>query len=129
MKMLRQSALYAFLLLMAACKQSKSPFVLITADHSNITFNNQIVETDSMNPIDVTNIYNGGGVGVGDFNNDGLEDIYFTGNMVPNRLYLNKGDLKFQDVTQQSHVDGKGRWCKGVSVIDINNDGQLDLYV
>ena len=129
MKMLRQSALYAFLLLMAACKQSKLPFVLITADHSNITFNNQIVETDSMNPIDVTNIYNGGGVGVGDFNNDGLEDIYFTGNMVPNRLYLNKGDLKFQDVTQQSHVDGKGRWCKGVSVIDINNDGQLDLYV
>jgi hypothetical protein len=67
---------------------------------------NKIEENDSMNPIDVTNIYNGGGVGVGDFNNDGLPDLYFTGNLVPNKLYLNKGKLKFEDVTKEAEVDG-----------------------
>src|SRR6185312_6320509 len=68
-------------------------------------------------------------VGIGDFNNDGLQDIYFTGNLVSNKLYLNKGDFKFQDVTDIAKVGGEGRWCRGVSVVDINNDGLLDLYV
>lgn len=104
-------------------------FEQISSSHSGIHFKNQITESDTINPIDLTNIYNGGGVGVGDFNNDGLQDIYFTGNMVSNRLYLNKGDFKFEDITDKAGVEGMGRWGRGVSVIDINNDGLMDIYV
>ena len=98
-------------------------FNKLSSSYTGIHFNNKIVENDSINPIDVTNIYNGGGVGIGDFNNDGLQDIYFTGNLVSNKLYLNKGDLKFEDITEAAGVDGEGRWCRGVAVVDINNDG------
>lgn len=101
----------------------------VPSSGSGVTFNNLITENDSINPIDNATVYNGGGVGVGDFNNDGLPDIYFAGNMVANKLYLNKGNFKFEDVTAKAGVDGKGRWAKGVSVIDINNDGLLDIYV
>ncbi len=104
-------------------------FQLISSQHSGITFNNKIVETDSINPIDVTNIYNGGGVGIGDFNNDGLQDVYFTGSFVSNKLYLNKGDMKFEDITKAAGVSGEGKWCRGVAVVDINNDGWMDIYV
>lgn len=113
---------------LTSCKQS-SLFRLIPSKESGITFNNKITENDTLNPIDVTNIYNGGGVGVGDFNNDGLQDIYFTGNVVSNKLYLNKGKFKFQDITKEAGVDGAGKWCRGVAVVDINNDGWLDMYV
>lgn len=82
-----------------------------------------------MNIIDLENLYNGGGVGIGDFNNDGSPDIYFTGNMVPNRLYLNKGQFRFQDITQAAKVDGEGKWARGVSIVDINNDGWQDIYI
>ncbi len=75
------------------------------------------------------NVYNGGGVGIADFNNDGLQDIYFTGNQVSNRLYINKGNFKFQDVTAIANAGGGGKWCRGASVIDINNDGLQDIYV
>jgi hypothetical protein len=74
-------------------------------------------------------MYNGGGVGIGDFNNDGLLDIYFAGNQVPCRLYLNKGDFKFEDVTDIAGVGGDNRWCRGVAVVDINNDGLPDIYI
>jgi hypothetical protein len=96
---------------------------------TGIHFNNKIVENDSINPIDLTNIYNGGGVGVADFNNDGLQDLYFTGNLVANQLYLNKGNFEFQDVTKKAGVGGKGIWSRGVAVVDINNDGWQDMYV
>ncbi|MEO6289919.1 MAG: VCBS repeat-containing protein [Ginsengibacter sp.] len=112
-----------------SCKQNTELFKLISSEHSGIDFNNKIVETDSINPIDVTNIYNGGGVGVGDFNNDGLQDIYFTGSLVSNKLYLNKGKMQFEDITNTAGVSGDGRWCRGVAVIDINNDGWMDIYV
>lgn len=114
---------------MVSCKQDKGLFRLISPADSGIDFNNKIVETDSINPIDVTNIYNGGGVGVGDFNNDGLQDLYFTGSMVANKLYLNKGKFQFEDITSSAGVSGDGRWCRGVAVVDINNDGWMDIYV
>ncbi|MDB5010904.1 MAG: RNA-binding protein, partial [Mucilaginibacter sp.] len=110
-------------------KHNTSLFEQISSSHSGIHFNNLIVENDSINPIDNAYVYNGGGVGVGDFNNDGLLDIYFTGNLVANKLYLNKGDFKFEDVTDKANVAGMGRWGKGVTVIDINNDGLMDIYV
>ncbi|WP_240049306.1 VCBS repeat-containing protein [Mucilaginibacter psychrotolerans] len=104
-------------------------FTQVSSSHSGIHFNNLITENDTLNPIDNAYVYNGGGVGVGDFNNDGLPDLYFTGNMVSNKLYLNKGDFKFEDVTNAAGVTGAGRWGRGVAVVDINNDGLADIYV
>lgn len=129
MKLLNNLFFFLLILLLTSCNNNRSLFHLVPSDHSGIHFNNHIVENDSINPIDVTNVYNGGGVGIGDFNNDGLPDIYFTGNLVSNKLYLNKGDFKFEDITKQAGVEGKGKWCRGVSVVDINNDGWLDMYV
>ena len=112
-----------------ACRSKDTLFEKIAAEHSGITFNNRIVENDSINPLNVVNIYNGGGVGIGDFNNDGLQDLYFTGNMVSSKLYLNKGDLEFEDITAKAGVEGMGRWARGVAIVDINNDGLMDIYV
>ena len=113
----------------ASCKNDHPLFQLVSSDQSGIHFSNTIVENDSINPIDLTNVYNGGGVGVGDFNNDGLPDLYFTGNQVSNRLYINKGNFKFEDITDVAGVGGNGEWCRGVTVVDINNDGLPDIYV
>ena len=115
-------------LIFCSCKKH-TLFQEISPSHSNIHFVNKITENDTINPLDVTNIYNGGGIGIGDFNNDGLPDIYFSGNMVPNRLYLNKGDFEFEDITDKAGVGGLGGWGRGVSVTDINNDGLPDIYV
>jgi hypothetical protein len=104
-------------------------FEQMPASRTGITFNNKITENDSINPMDVVNIYNGGGVGIGDFNNDGLPDIFLTGNMVPCKLYLNKGHFRFRDITEAAGVEGLGRWARGVSIIDINNDGLMDIYI
>src|SRR3954447_25457892 len=90
-------------------------FSLHTPAQTGIDFKNTITESDSLNILNQANIYNGGGVGIGDFNGDGLMDIYFAGNMVSNKLYLNKGSLKFEDVTDAAGVNGKERWCTGVS--------------
>src|SRR5216684_7502580 len=95
MKLFRLSVIGLPLIWLLACNKKHSLFEKIPSSHSGITFNNKIIENDSINPLDVVNIYNGGGVGIGDFNNDGLPDIFFTGNMVPCRLYLNKGDFVF----------------------------------
>jgi hypothetical protein len=122
---------FVFILCLAglfSCK-NKTRFQKISSSHSGIDFNNLITENDSINPLDVVNVYNGGGVGIGDFNNDGLQDIYFTGNMVPSQLYLNRGDFKFENVTEAAGVGGLGRWSRGVSIVDINNDGLADIYV
>jgi hypothetical protein len=110
---------------------SKHPtlFRAIASDHSHIYFNNRVIENDSVNPIDLEFLYNGGGVAVGDFNRDGLMDLYFTGSEVSNKLYLNQGGLSFRDVTDIAKVSGEGRWCTGVAVVDINNDGWPDIYV
>jgi hypothetical protein len=112
-----------------SCRNEKPLFQQIKASHSGITFNNQIQENDTMNALDLVNLYNGSGIGIGDFNNDGLPDIFFAGSLVPCKLYLNQGRFKFRDITEESKAEGKGRWCSGVSVIDINNDGWMDIYV
>src|SRR5688500_7212656 len=104
-------------------------FRLLPSGATGVGFANTITENDTLNILSHANIYNGGGVGIGDFNNDGLVDIYLAGNMVSNKLYINKGALKFTDITVAAGVSGEGRWCTGVSVVDINADGWLDLYV
>ena len=104
-------------------------FSLLTPARTGIAFANKIIESDSLNILNQANIYNGGGVGMGDFNNDGRIDIYFSGNMAGNKLYLNKGDFHFQDITAAAGAGGGGHWCTGVSVIDIDNDGWMDIYV
>nr|WKN36067.1 VCBS repeat-containing protein [Tunicatimonas sp. TK19036] len=108
-------------------------FTLLPASQTGIDFTNTITESDTLNILRQANLYNGGGVGIGDFNNDGFEDVYFAGNMVSNKLYLNKGNeegaIEFDDITEVAGVSGADRWCTGVSVVDINADGWLDLYV
>ncbi len=119
----------ACLAVFCACTSSeKATFEQVPSSHTNITFNNLITENDSFNVLRFEYIYNGGGVGVGDFNNDGLTDIFFAGNQVSSKLYLNKGDFKFEDGTVPAGVT-TGLWCTGVSLIDINQDGWLDIYV
>ncbi len=125
---------YIFLLelclLIFSCNQEKKTlFTLLDAGSTSITFSNRIFENDSVNIIDNEYVYNGGGVAIGDFNNDGLQDVYFTGNMVSNRLYMNKGKMHFADVTDVSGATGEGRWCSGVALVDINSDSLLDIYV
>lgn len=117
------------MLLISSCDRNKSLFKQISADKSGITFSNIITESDSMNILDFEYIYNGGGVAIADFNNDGLQDVYFTGNQVSNKLYLNKGDFNFEDVTEIANVGGEDKWSSGVAVIDINNDGLMDLHI
>lgn len=104
-------------------------FKRLPAGRTNIKFQNTLTETDTLNYFLFPYMYMGGGVSVADFNNDGLCDIYFTGNMVSNRLYLNMGDLKFKDVTEISNTGGDNRWMLGSTVCDINNDGLLDIYI
>ena len=115
--------------IISGCKQKQSLFREVKGDKSGIHFNNEIKEDEELNVLYYEYIYNGGGVGIGDFNNDSLPDIYFTGNLVPNKLYINRGNMKFEDVTDTAGVSGNGRWSKGVSIVDINNDGLDDIYV
>ncbi|MDZ7898457.1 MAG: VCBS repeat-containing protein [Arcicella sp.] len=122
-----------FLSLFTSCQfnlSEKAVFKKIDSEDSGITFNNQIAafEGDTINPSLYDAIYNGAGVGVGDFNKDGLQDLFFAGNVVSSQLYLNKGNFEFMNVTEKAKVQ-TNRWCVGVSVVDINQDGWLDIYV
>jgi len=96
--------------------------------HTGISFSNDLTETDSLNYLNYAYIYMGGGVSTGDINNDGLIDIFFTGNMVSNKLYLNKGNLQFEDISEKAGITGDKRWFTGVTMADVNNDGYLDIY-
>lgn len=117
-------------ILIQGCRHDRSTlFEKISSSQSGILFNNVVVENDSINPLDMEYLYNGGGVAAGDFNNDGWMDLYFTASMSPNKLYLNKGDFHFEDVTAIAGVAGEGVWSNGASVVDINADGWLDIYV
>ncbi|MEL6864739.1 MAG: FG-GAP-like repeat-containing protein [Bacteroidota bacterium] len=114
-----------------ACHLFSDPplFKAIASNHSGIHFNNLVEETDTFNILTEQYIYNGGGIGLADFNNDQLLDIFFTGNLVPNQLYLNKGNFQFDEVGQQANIQMPQAWSSGVSVVDINNDGWMDLYI
>jgi hypothetical protein len=114
---------------LGACESKKTLFSLVPANNSGITFSNTIVENDTMNILDFEYVYNGGGVAIADFNNDGLQDVFFSGNQVSNQLYLNEGNMKFKDITEKSGIKSNGKWSSGVAVVDINNDGLMDIYV
>ncbi|WP_439130071.1 VCBS repeat-containing protein [Polaribacter sp.] len=104
-------------------------FESISAEYSGINFKNQITTNDSINIVSYEYLYNGGGVGVGDFNNDNLPDIIFSGNQVKSRIYINKGNLTFKDITSTSGINTQNKWCTGVSIVDINQDGYDDIYL
>jgi hypothetical protein len=94
-----------------------------------VTFQNQLTSSPENNILEYLYFYNGGGVAAGDINGDGLADLYFTGNQVPNKLYLNKGNFQFEDITESAGVTGDGGWSTGVTMADVDGDGQLDIYV
>ena len=110
-------------------KESTTLFNLVDNNKTNIHFKNTVKESLYFNFLNYAYIYNGGGVAVGDVNNDGLEDVYFTSNQESNRLYLNQGNLEFKDITVKAKVSDNIGWTTGVTMIDINNDGWLDIYV
>src|SRR5947207_1955875 len=110
-------------------QKKQTLFKLLDAGKTNIDFINKLSYDENFNIFTYRNFYNGGGVAVGDINNDGLPDIFFTANMLPNRLYLNKGNFRFEDITEKAGILKKGKWSTGVSMADVNGDGLLDIYV
>ncbi len=116
-------------LLLSCCRQSNQVlFTRLPSTSTGVSFSNTITENDSVNILTYYYCYNGGGVGIADFNNDGFQDIFFTGNMVSSKLYLNKGKMKFEDITKAAGITTHD-WIMGVSVVDINNDGWMDIYL
>lgn len=112
------------------CQNSLAPqFECLDKTQTGIDFNNTIQETSSFNILTNEYIFNGGGIAVVDFNKDGLPDLYFTGNQVPNRLYLNQGAMRFEDITQTAQVAAKSNWSTGVALADVNADGWIDIFV
>lgn len=128
MKILLRILLFTITLYACQSKKEAALFDIHYGPTMGINFQNTIITNDSLNALDFEYIYNGGGIGIGDFNNDGFEDIFFGGNQVSSELYLNKGELKFQKITVESGVSTT-QWVTGVSVVDINQDGLLDIYL
>ena len=116
-------------LLFACTTSQKQDSLFELVDNSGIDFNNKVVDNDTINILNYRNFYNGGGVGVGDLNNDGLPEVFFTANQGANKLYLNKGNLKFEDISTKAGFVDKKQFSTGVVMVDINNDGWLDIYV
>lgn len=130
---MKKSFLFILLIisLISSCEDKNNnlpSFELLSPEATGIDFVNQLQEDDSLNIIEFDYMYNGGGVAAGDFNNDGLTDVFFSGNKVSSRLYLNKGNMKFQDITSEAGLN-TDQWTEGVTLVDINHDGLLDIYV
>ena len=126
--------LTSLILVLSACEQTDTLFEKLPSSQTAVTFKNTLDESPDFNVLKYGYFYNGGGVAAGDFNNDGLTDLYFTGNLNANKLYLNKtesgsGKITFEDITEKAGVGAAEGWNTGVSVVDINADGWLDLYV
>ena len=121
--------IFLFINLNKSYSQEFKLFEPVPPSRSGITFKNTITETENANALTHENLYNGGGVATGDINNDGLDDIFFISNMENNKLYLNLGDFKFKDITKSSGIQGRGGWKTGVSMVDINGDNLIDIYV
>lgn len=121
----------AILLLIAGCsgKNEGTQFKLLMGDKAGITFRNTVADGPDASILDYLNFYNGGGIAVGDVNNDSLPDLFFVGNREKNALYLNRGGLRFEDVTETAGVGGNSDWNTGAIMADVNNDGLLDIYV
>ena len=121
---------FFFSLVITGCGSSDNKFfTLLDKGETDIDFRNMLAEGDELNVMNYSYFYNGAGVSVGDINNDGLQDIFFTGNMVKNRLFLNKGNFKFENITDKSGIALLQGWCTGATMVDINGDGNLDIYV
>ena len=118
-----------FAFLFFSCTEKKENTLFTLVENSHINFQNTITETKNLNVFNYRNFYNGGGVAVGDLNNDGLPDVFFTANQGANKLYLNKGNLEFEDISVKSGFGEKKQWSTGVVFVDINGDGWLDIYV
>jgi hypothetical protein len=113
----------------AGDKKAEPIFEVLDHDRTGLDFNNKLTPTEAFNVFKYMYFYNGAGVGAGDFNNDGLIDIFFASNQGDNKIYLNTGNLHFKDITRESGIPRDGGWSTGVSLVDINNDGLLDIYV
>ncbi len=120
---------------MQSCKQPayKAPvdalFTKISPQQSGIHFINTITDDSSFNEFTYRNFYNGGGVAIGDINNDGLPDVFMTANQLPDKLFLNKGNFKFEDITTSAGIIKKHKWSTGATMADVNGDGLLDIYI
>jgi enediyne biosynthesis protein E4 len=112
-----------------SCKSDNKIFTSLSKSETGINFRNILQESEELNVLNYMYFYNGGGVAVGDVNNDGLTDVLFTGNMVKNRLFINKGEMNFEDITATSGVAEAQGWCTGATMVDINQDGWLDIYI
>ena len=123
---------FSLLLILSAlfysCDRNEKLFYRFSPNESSIYFKNQLVENEKFNLIEYLYFYNGGGVATGDVNNDGLLDVYFVSNQGENKLYLNKGNFKFEDISKSAGVESLGEWKTGVSMVDVNGDGYLDIY-
>ena len=122
---------FCIVFFLVSCKPKKSaePVLFQLMENTGIEFSNTIYNTKDFNIFSYRNFYNGGGVAIGDINNDGLADVFFTANMGSNKLYLNKGNWQFEDITERAGLSEKEKWSTGVVMVDINNDGWLDIYV
>ncbi|MEL6275343.1 MAG: VCBS repeat-containing protein, partial [Bacteroidota bacterium] len=128
-------SLFSILFLLTTCRGDQqdlagnSGFSIVPTEYSGLTFTNTITESDSFNYFTYPYLFLGGGIAVGDFDGDDRADLFFTGNQVPNRLYRNAGNLRFEDMSEIAGVMAADYWCTGATTLDINVDGHLDLYV